>query len=63
MTNEEIKQYFGPDRLVYKFMGNADELFVLQDANSNSYNYIVIDSQIYVSPEKQINDSRAQPLE
>lgn len=58
MTKQEILNYFGSNT-VYKFNGTLQELKLLQEANNNSYNYLLVAEVIYVTAQNPIVDNRA----
>lgn len=61
MTNQEIIDYFG-GRTVYKYAGSLDELQQLQEANNNSYNYLIVSEVIYFAATDPVTDSKAQVI-
>ena len=61
MTTQQILEYFN-NSTVYKFNGKLSELQEMQEANSNSYNYIVVGDDVYFVAAKQVSDSRVSIL-
>jgi hypothetical protein len=61
MTTQQILEYFN-NSTVYKFNGKLSELQEMQEANSNSYNYIIVSDVIYFVAANQVSDSRVSIL-
>jgi hypothetical protein len=61
MTTQEILEHFN-NSTVYKFDGKLNELQEMQEANSNSYNYIVVRDVVYFVAADQVSDFRVSIL-
>lgn len=58
MTNQEILNYFGNSN-VYVFSGTLEELKQIQEADKNSYNYLVVSEVIYFTSANPVSNNKS----
>jgi hypothetical protein len=59
MTEQEIISYFGVENTIYTFNGTLQQLADLQNANGNSYSYLVAGNVIYFKADLPVNNPNA----
>lgn len=58
MTKQEILNYFG-NSTVYIFSGTLQELKQIQEADNNSYNYLVVAEIIYFTAANPVSNNKS----
>jgi hypothetical protein len=58
MTSKEILEYFG-NSTVYVFNGTLQELKQIQEADNNSYNYLLVADIIYFTAANPVTNNKA----